>query len=216
MQGSEYLRKDELEGAMSVDKLYVGSDRMWKEPYSMIDRYLQEVQKESILIVIDGMCAGGKTTLGKLLQERYGGNLFHMDDFFLQSHQRTQARLAEPGGNVDYERFREEIVEHLADEQGLCYGVYDCRKQQITETRQVPWQRITIVEGCYSAHPYFEQVPDLQFFLEVDADEQIRRIRERNGERMLERFQKEWIPMENKYFEAFQIREKSICVRTDL
>ncbi len=216
MQEKQCLRYDNVVAGEALMAIVTENYCIYESVFSTVEQYLRNVQKKNIIILIDGMCAAGKSTLAKQLQERYGGNLFHMDDFFLQPHQRTQARLAELGGNVDYERFREEIVEHLTDEQGLCYGVYDCRKQQITEKRQVPWQRITIVEGCYSAHPYFEQVPDLQFFLEVDAEEQVRRIRVRNGERMLERFQKEWLPMENKYFEAFQIREKSICVRTDL
>ena len=34
-----------------------------------------------------------------------------MDDYFLQPYQRTEERLAEPGGNVDYERFKEEIYD---------------------------------------------------------------------------------------------------------
>ena len=35
----------------------------------------------------------------------------------------------------------------------------------------------------------------------------MRRILLRNGERWAERFKNEWIPMEEKYFDAFGIRE---------
>ena len=40
--------------------------------------------KQQIVISIDGMCGAGKSTLAGLLHESLGGNLFHMDDFFLQ------------------------------------------------------------------------------------------------------------------------------------
>ena len=36
-----------------------------------------------------------------------------MDDFFLQPKQRTKERLEQAGGNVDYKRFKKEIVHFL-------------------------------------------------------------------------------------------------------
>ncbi|MEG2389188.1 MAG: shikimate kinase, partial [Clostridia bacterium] len=45
------------------------------------------------LIAIDGMCGSGKSTLGQRLAEALGGNLLHMDDFFLTAAQRTPERL---------------------------------------------------------------------------------------------------------------------------
>lgn len=63
------------------------------------------LQEKEILLAIDGGSAAGKTTLGKLLEQRYACNVFHMDDFFLRPMQRTKERLAELGGNVDRERF---------------------------------------------------------------------------------------------------------------
>ena len=50
-------------------------------------------EKETLLIAIDGKCGSGKTTLAGLLNEVYQGNVFHMDDFFLQPHQRSSKRL---------------------------------------------------------------------------------------------------------------------------
>jgi len=77
------------------------------EKSSCIRRFepvLQEIRKlekdkdkQYILIAIDGKCASGKTTLGLYLKNNLDANLFHMDDFFLQKHQRTEERLAEVG-----------------------------------------------------------------------------------------------------------------------
>ena len=69
-------------------------------------RTLLAGEKPRIIAAIDGRCGSGKTTLAAWLMDQFDGNLFHMDDFYLRSEQRTPERLAETGGNVDYERFR--------------------------------------------------------------------------------------------------------------
>jgi uridine kinase len=68
-----------------------------------------------------------------------------------------------------------------------------------------------IVEGSYSHHPAFADTFDLRVFLHVDEAERKRRIIERNGE-MSKMFFTRWIPLENRYFEAFQIEEKADLV----
>lgn len=73
-----------------------------------IDRAM--ARKPRILVAIEGGSASGKTTLAALLGRIYDCQTFHMDDFFLRPEQRTAARLAEPGGNVDRERFFHEVL----------------------------------------------------------------------------------------------------------
>ncbi|MBR4083700.1 MAG: dihydrofolate reductase [Lachnospiraceae bacterium] len=179
-----------------------------------ISAYQKKQTKERIVIAIDGMCGAGKSTLAGLLHESLGGNLFHMDDFFLQPHQRTAERLKEIGGNVDYERFREEVTDHLVDVQGFVYGVYDCGKQCIYRQIQVKSANINIIEGSYSLHPYFEDKADIKVFLSVDSEEQIKRISNRNTKEQVNRFIKEWIPKEKLYFEEYDIPQKCICFDT--
>lgn len=169
--------------------------------------------EQSVTAAIDGMCGSGKSTLGKVLEEIYDCRLFHMDDFFLRPEQRTPERLAEPGGNVDYERFQKEILAHLADPEGLTYQVYNCGIQALDSYVTVPYKRLNIIEGAYSCHPYFGEPYDLQFFCKISPEEQVRRILKRNGPEMLERFQQVWIPMENRYFETFGIEEKCRLIR---
>ena len=113
------------------------------------------------------------------------------------------------GGNVDYERIYEEILSKLSDKNGLIYRAYDCQTQSIGEECFVPWSPLVFVEGCYSHHPYFGELYDLKVFSEISSEEQVERIRIRNGEKMLKRFVEEWIPRENKYFETYKIKEKS-------
>ena len=165
-------------------------------------------------IAIDGVCGGGKTTLGEALAQRYDCNLFHMDDFYLRKEQRTPERYAQPGGNVDYERFKEEVLDHLADEEGFTYRPFDCGTMDLGEPRTVSHKRLNIIEGSYSCHPYFGDIYQVRFFAELSPEEQRARILARNGEEKYKRFVSEWIPMENKYFEAFNIGEK--CIKISL
>jgi len=177
-----------------------------------IDKIRKTDENRQITVAIDGMCASGKSTLGELLKEHYYCNLFHMDDYFLRPVQRTKERLKEAGGNVDYERFQEEILSHLADKEGLVYQRYDCRSKTLSEKKKVPYCRLNIIEGVYSQHPYFKDVYDLRFFLNISSEEQKQRICIRNGKEYVERFVNEWIPMENYYFDTYKIRLQSICL----
>ena len=176
---------------------------------------IQASKERPFLVAIDGMSGSGKSTLGELLHKNFPeSNLFHMDDFFLRPHQRTPERLAEIGGNVDYERFKEEIIHHLNDKDGLAYQPYNCCTQSLETAVHVPWKPIIIIEGSYSQHPYFDDIYDLKIFCEISAEEQKRRIIHRNGENMWKRFAEEWIPKENAYFEAFKVKDNNIIIHS--
>ncbi len=159
-----------------------------------------------VLVAIDGQCASGKTTLGRMLAGRFECNLFHMDDFFLRPVQRTARRLAEVGGNVDYERFRDEVLEPVLRREAFTYRAFDCRSQEFGTAVTVPVKRLNIVEGSYSRHPYFGGYYQLGYCLLIAAEEQERRIRKRNGADMLKRFTEEWIPKENAYLEMMGMK----------
>lgn len=180
----------------------------------IVDRIedLLSSETDPVLFSIDGMCASGKTTLSYYLAEKFDCNLFHMDDFFLQKEQRTIERLEEIGGNVDYERFQKEVLNLLLDKRAVYYRPYNCEKQKITEGIIIPYKRLNLVEGSYSLHPYFGDVYHGKAFLEIPEELQIKRVINRNGEKMLDKFIKEWIPKENKYFNEYKIREGCIVI----
>ena len=161
-----------------------------------------------VIVSIEGGAGSGKTTLAAALNKALGGNLYHMDDFFLPPHLRTAERLATPGGNVDYERFYEEVVKGIFSGGPFSYGVFDCSVGEITDSREMQPSALHIVEGVYSAHPHYAEIYSLRIFLDVDGETQRKRILERNREKAPMFFDR-WIPMENRYFEAYSIREKS-------
>ncbi len=177
---------------------------------SAIQKLLE--QERHIIVGIDGRCGSGKTTLGAYLTEQFEANIFHMDDFFLRPEQRTAERMQQPGGNVDYERFEQEVLKPLKQRETVLYHRYDCAKQQLADAVKVPYCGLTIIEGSYSLHPYFKEPYQLKVFLTIDAERQIEVIRARSGEEKLQRFIREWIPKEEAYFEAFTVSEGCMII----
>jgi uridine kinase len=165
-------------------------------------------QKAFVIVAIDGKCTSGKTTLAAQLEEVYDCNVFHMDDFFLRPEQRTKERFAQPGGNIDKERFLDEVLLPLSRGEHVNYRRFDCSTFTLTEPVSVTQKRLTIIEGAYSMHPELAKYYDISVFLNISADLQKKRIEHRNSPQMAVRFFNEWIPMEIKYFEAFNIKDQ--------
>jgi uridine kinase len=171
------------------------------------------MDEEIILIAIDGRSGSGKTRLAAYLAEKYDANVFHMDDFFLQKSQRTPERFSEIGGNVDYERFREEVLIPLWYGDDVVYRPFNCKTMKIEKEKElvIKHKRINIIEGSYSQHPYFGEPYLLKIFCDIDSDNQLINISSRigNDPEMLSKFKELWIPKENEYFEKNETAENS-------
>ncbi len=165
------------------------------------------------IIAIDGRAASGKSTLAADLQTVLNAEVIHMDDFFLPPALRSAVRLSTPGGNVHSERFLEEVLPGLKAGCAFTYRIFDCSQMDFHGSREISAAPYRIVEGSYSHHPDFGRYADVTVFSDIDGKTQLQRILVRNGEAMLRRFETEWIPMEEQYFEAFGIRKNAdICV----
>lgn len=160
-----------------------------------------------VTVAIDGPSGAGKSTLAALLAELYDASLFHMDHFFLPPDRKTSARLSAPGGNADWERFYTEVARPLGEGRPFRFHIYDCAANAYSLTESIWPKRLRLVEGVYSLHPALAGLYDLKVFLHVGKAEQKRRIAQRSGEAMLQRFLMEWIPLEDRYFDALRIAE---------
>ena len=163
---------------------------------------------DRLIIAIDGNCTSGKTTLAGQLAALYDCNVFHMDDFFLRPEQRTEERYAEIGGNVDYERFYEEVLIPLQSGKAFSYCPFDCKTFTLMPPVAVTPKKLNIIEGTYSHHPYFGDVYDYRICLTVTEEVQRQRILQRPAF-LHQRFFEMWIPMEKAYLEGFSIHQKS-------
>lgn len=182
-------------------------DYAWALPlFAAIDRAMAE--QGHLLLAIEGGAAAGKSTLADLLTKVYDCNLFHMDDFFLRPEQRTDERYAQPGGNIDHERFLEEVLEPLKRGETVQYRRFDCGTFTVLPPVEMPPCGLNIVEGAYSCHPALKEAYDLTVFLKISPELQARRIRNRNSPAMQERFFNQWLPLERTYFETFGVEAR--------
>ena len=170
-----------------------------------IERLLE--RKPRVIVAIEGPCASGKTTLAKALSASLGATVFHADDFFLRPSQRTEERLLEVGGNLDRERFFEEVISKLSSVDELTYRPYDCHRRMLSDGVTESLGRVVIVEGSYCMHPDLDEAYDQRIFIDISEEKQRERIEKRNPQ-MQKRFFEEWIPMERRYFAQMGIREK--------
>ena len=168
----------------------------------------KRLYKDSVRLAIEGGSASGKTTLSKALEALYDCTVFHMDDFFLQPEQRTAERLAEVGGNVDRERFLEEVLQPLKRGETINYRRFNCRNMKIEEAVQIAPKKLTVIEGAYSMHPELSECYDYSVFLDIDEERQKKRIEKRNTPELAKRFFNEWIPLEKVYFKKMNVKER--------
>lgn len=178
----------------------------WLPLLYSIDQEL--ISSDYVLIAIEGGSASGKSTLSELLTKIYDCNVFHMDDFFLRPEQRTKDRLEKAGGNIDNERFLDEVLIPLRNGKTFAYKRFDCSIQELTEPINIMPKKLNVIEGAYSMHPSLSEFYDFSVFLKIEKDLQKSRILKRNSEPIQKRFFNEWIPMEDKYFTATNILQR--------
>ena len=168
--------------------------------------------KHPLLVAIDGRCASGKTTLAGELSAVLGCPVVHMDDFFLRPEQRTPERLAEPGGNLDRERFLEEVLLPLTAGKRVSYRPFVCKTMSLGDPVEISPSSVVLIEGSYSCHPALRDFYHLRFFLSVDPAAQISRLLTREGADRLKAFEEKWIPMEETYIRECGVTDACVLL----
>lgn len=186
---------------------------MTKEQVRLVIQQKVKDQKACI-IGIDGMSASGKSTFSEELKTLFSAQVIHMDDYFLKENQRTEERLSEIGGNIDYERFLEEVIKPLKAHQTMWIYPYNCQTKTMDKPYQINPSQMIIIEGAYSLHPKWSDIYDLKIMFEITSETQKKRIIDRNGMKRAQTFISTWIPKENKYLTFFNIKEHSDLVIT--
>lgn len=153
------------------------------------------------IIAIDGCCGSGKTYLAELLKELLGCPLIHMDDYYLPLSRRQGDWKSIPGGNMDFRRLREQVLEPAANQLPLTLQAYDCRRDSLSPPEVLPPAPLILLEGSYSHHPEIAPWIRKKVFLTCDPQAQNRRLARREGD-YISVFQSLWIPMEQRYHAA--------------
>ena len=181
-----------------------------KEITQKIEPLLSNLEKDKIIISIDGMTGAGKTTLTQELSEKLNAQIFHADDFLLPPSLRTEERYNEPGGNIHYERMKEEVIDKIKEgkiNDVIKYKPFNYIIQDFGEEIYLKMNIINIVEGSYCLHPYFGKYYDICIFMKINEKKQIERLTKREPI-MINDFINKWIPLEKKYHEAFKLYDK--------
>lgn len=168
-----------------------------------------DTKEHAGVIAIDGPAASGKSTCGELLSKALDCDVIHLDDFFLPIELRNEERFKTPGNNIHKERFAKEVIPFIRNKEEFSYTRFDCSKMALGEKVTVGKADWRIAEGSYSHHPEFNRYYDISVFSRVNKKTQKERILKRNGTDMAKNFFTRWIPMENEYFKAYRIKEKS-------
>lgn len=163
---------------------------------------------ENVILVIDGKTGSGKSTLAEGVAAYFDADIIHMDHFFLPNELRSESRMKEPGGNIHYERFKTDVIDHL-NKDVIAYRPFDCHKQAYDDVVYAKNKGVLIIEGSYALHPSFGEYGDVSVFLDMDDDLQKKRILYRNGEEGAKMFFEKWIGLENTYFKHYDIKERS-------
>lgn len=129
---------------------------------------------------------------------------------FISSPTSAPRRLREVGGNVDYERFLEEVLLPVQRKEIVHYRPFNYHTMDFDAkfARDIPVKRLNIIEGTYCLHPYFGNPYDLRIFMDVQYNQQIENVIDREGTAELDDYIDKWIPKTDIYIERMGIQEK--------
>lgn len=165
-------------------------------------------KQDRVIVALDGMSCSGKSTFAQELAHRFSGSVVHMDDFFLPRDRFAEEMQALPGGNMDRERFRGSVLDPLAAGGDFAYRAFSCGEQALLPDKVPVTGRLIIVEGAYALLPVWGKYYDLALFLQVSQEEQQGRLLLRNGARGMVPFLTRWIPREESYFAACDVKNR--------
>ncbi|MCL1828474.1 MAG: uridine kinase [Oscillospiraceae bacterium] len=164
-----------------------------------------------VTVAVDGGCCTGKSSLARSLTERFNGNIFRCDDFYLTKELKTPERLAETGGNMDRERLLREVIIPAAAGETVTYRAYSCETCDFLPSVTISPAGLNIVEGAYSHHPDLAGYYDLRIFMKAPRELRLLRLKQRESEKY-DLFVNKWMPAEDAYFSKFRIEENADIV----
>lgn len=177
------------------------------DAFTILEAAYEKCGSSGGVIIIDGKAGAGKTTVAGVLSAVLNTPTICMDHFFLPPALRSADRLDAPGGNIDHQRFIAEVMPNLSA--AFQYNIFDCSIMALKGTRSIPAGKWQIIEGSYSHHPELQYGDNaLKVFVDIPYDTQIARLEKRNP-KLLQRFVDAWIPMEEKYFAAFDVKDNA-------
>ena len=188
-------------------------DAAWLPCLPALCRALEAARHaQRCLVTLDGPCAGGKTTLAARLAAALGAQTLHTDDFVVPHAAKTAQRLAQPGGNCDWERLTEETLRPWLKTGEAEARRYSCSRDAFLAPEKLRDGKWLLLEGSYSGLPAIRELADVRLFLWAPEETRMRRLRERESPASLKRFEQLWIPLEEAYFRAYDLPDEGSLI----
>jgi uridine kinase len=160
------------------------------------------------LVGIDGRGGSGKSTLARELAARLAdAAVVEFDDFYRSAAERaarTAEGDAEIGGDFDWRRLRDQVLEPLAAGTPGRYQRYDWDRDELAEWHDAPAVGVVLVEGNYVIRPELRRYYDLRIWVEAPYGVRLARGIARDGEEARARWVEEWMPEEDRYVDAMR------------
>ena len=104
------------------------------------------------IISIDGPCGSGKTTIASEIENEFGYNILHMDDFYLPFYERDKNWMNIVAGHMDFERLISNVIVPYKNKCKTKYISYDCHSDKFI-SMWVPFENnyfesLKIRESC--------------------------------------------------------------------
>jgi uridine kinase len=175
-----------------------------------------ERRRRTLLIGIDGPGGSGKSTLARELAGLIdNATIVEFDDFYRSADERrlrARGGSEEIGGDFDWRRVLDQILNPLAENEEARYQRYDWDRDQLAEWHVVIPGGVVIVEGNYSTRSELRDYYDLTIWVDAPYEVRLRRGVERDGETSRARWVNEWMPEEERYVDAFRPAEQADVV----
>ncbi len=128
--------------------------------------------RRTLLVGIDGQGGSGKSTLAKDLASLLpDATVVEFDDFYRPARERQRkTRGDEIGGDFDWRRLRDQVLEPLAAGKTARYQRYDWGDDQLAEWHAISPGGVVLVEGNYTTRPELRTYYDLTIWVDAPAD----------------------------------------------
>ena len=105
------------------------------------------------------------------------------------------------------ERVRDQVLAPLSRGEPARFSPYRCHTGAYGPPVSLSPAPLVLVEGVYALHPALRDFYRLRIFLEAPWPVRRARLLDRGGPELLARFQGEWVPLEDRYFQACRVRD---------
>lgn len=126
-------------------------------------------QKDHVVIAIDGPGHEKGAALAMELQQKYKCNVFHTSNYSRPADDLTPEVLSVPGGKLDWQRLKTEVIEPLKEGKDVVFRVFSFVAMAYMPAMPAPAKKLNVIEGVYSLHPELRALYDLAVFAPADS-----------------------------------------------